>query len=151
MLIFSHKKIIDKIIFSFYLFSMKEMSFSGEIEVRYSDLDAYGHVNHATYFTYLETVRTKVFLDEFNELITQGIYLIIVSASCDFKHPIHLGDKVIVSFNLKELKRTSFTLTYSIHNGSGLEYATAQTTLVSYDNNRKKAVPLPDLILSKFS
>lgn len=130
---------------------MNDKSFSSELEVRYADLDAYGHVNHATYFTYLETVRTRIFLDEFTELIKNGVYLIIVNASCDFKHPIHLGDKVIVSFQIKEIRRTSFILSYSIHNGSGLEYATATTTLVSYDSNKKKPIPLPEIILKKLS
>lgn len=130
---------------------MKSKFFSGEIEVRYADLDAYGHVNHATYFTYLETVRTKIFLEDFNNLINQGIYLIIVNASCDYKHPIYLGDRVIVTFQPKELRKTSFTLTYSIHNGNGLEYATASTTLVSYDSKIKKPIPIPESILKKIS
>jgi acyl-CoA thioesterase FadM len=34
--------------------------FSTDVEVRFVDLDAYGHVNSATYFTYLETARTKL-------------------------------------------------------------------------------------------
>ncbi len=130
---------------------MNNTIFSGELEVRYADLDAYGHVNHATYFTYLETVRTRIFLNEFNELIKNGVYLIIVNASCDYKHPIHLGDRVIIDFQVKEIRKTSFVLSYSIHNGNGLEYATATTTLVSYDNNKKKPVPLPELILKKLS
>jgi len=47
------------------------MNHSGEIKVRYADLDAYGHVNHATFLTYLETVRTDAFINEFNELLKQ--------------------------------------------------------------------------------
>jgi len=128
---------------------MQEKIFSGEIEVRYADLDAYGHVNHATYFTYLETVRTKIFLNEFNDLIKQGIFLIIVNASCDYKHPIHLGDKVIINFEIKEFRKSSVTFEYSTHNGDGLEYATATTTLVSYDSIKKKPIPLPEIILNK--
>ena len=38
-------------------------TFSIPIESRFSDLDAYGHVNNAVYFTYLETARVKLFSD----------------------------------------------------------------------------------------
>ncbi|NVO01004.1 MAG: acyl-CoA thioesterase, partial [Geobacteraceae bacterium] len=35
------------------------------IEVRFADLDAYGHVNGSVYFTYLETARVRMFTDAF--------------------------------------------------------------------------------------
>lgn len=118
--------------------------YSSEIEVRYSDLDAYGHVNHAKFITYLETVRTKLFINEFNELLKKDIFLIIVKVECNYKHPIHLGDKVIIDIKTDEIKKTSFTLSYTMHNSSGITYAEAKTTLVSFDNNKKKPVEIPD-------
>lgn len=117
--------------------------YSSEIEVRYSDLDAYGHVNHAKFITYLETVRTKIFIDEFNELLKKNIFIIIVKVECNYKHPIHLGDKVIIDIKTDEIKKTSFTLSYTMHNGNGIIYAEATTTLVSFDNNKKKPIEIP--------
>ncbi|MCA1980610.1 MAG: acyl-CoA thioesterase [Calditerrivibrio sp.] len=123
--------------------------YSCEVEVRYADLDAYGHVNHATFLTYLETVRTKLFINEFNELLTKNIFLIIVRVECDYKHPIHLGDKVIIDIKTDEIKRTSFTLSYTIHNGNGITYAEAKTTLVSFDNSKKRAIEIPPELKNK--
>ncbi|MCX8084080.1 MAG: acyl-CoA thioesterase [Calditerrivibrio sp.] len=128
---------------------MTQYQYTGKIEVRYSDLDAYGHVNHATYFTYLETVRTNIFINEFEELLKNDIHLIIVSASCDYKKPIHLGNDVFVSFWTKEIKKTSFTLQYHIHDGKGVSYASAETTLVAFDNKKKKPTLLPSIITNK--
>ncbi|MEF3253971.1 MAG: acyl-CoA thioesterase [Deferribacterales bacterium] len=123
--------------------------YSGEVTVRYSDLDAYGHVNHATFFTYLETVRTEIFLNEFNQLLQNNIFLIIVNAECNYKYPIKLGDKVIVDIKTEEIKKTSFTLSYIMHNGNGKIYADAKTTLVCYDNNKNKPTEIPQIIKEK--
>jgi len=34
---------------------VENFQFNTSIEIRFSDLDAYGHVNNALFFTYLET------------------------------------------------------------------------------------------------
>jgi acyl-CoA thioester hydrolase len=125
------------------------MNHSGEIKVRYADLDAYGHVNHATFLTYLETARTDAFINEFNELLKQNIHLVIVSAECTYRKPIYLGNKVIVDIKTDEIRRTSFTLSYTIHDGTGNVYAEAKTTLVTYDNNKKKTTEIPQVIKNK--
>lgn len=125
------------------------MNYSGEIKVRYADLDAYGHVNHATFLTYLETVRTDAFINEFNELLKQNIHLVIIRAECTYRKPIHLGDKVVVDIKTDEIRKTSFTLSYIIHDGTGNVYAEAKTTLVAYDNNKKKTTEIPQVIKNK--
>ena len=38
---------------------MTTLRFSISIPVRYSDLDAQGHVNHARYFSFMEEARFK--------------------------------------------------------------------------------------------
>ena len=49
-------------------------TYSTPIELRFSDLDAYGHVNSAIYLTYLETARVKLFAGSFRALTEQGIF-----------------------------------------------------------------------------
>jgi len=119
------------------------MNYSGEIKVRYADLDAYGHVNHATFLTYLETARTDAFINEFNELLKQNIHLVIVSAECTYRKPIYLGDKVIVDIKTDEVRRTSFTLSYTIHDGSGNVYAEAKLLLSLMITTRRKPQKFP--------
>ena len=49
-------------------------TYSTTIELRFSDLDLYGHVNSVVYFTYLETARVKLFKDFFKELTDKQIF-----------------------------------------------------------------------------
>ena len=118
--------------------------YSTSIELRFSDLDAYGHVNSAVYFTYLETARVKLFSDFFRAVSDQGIFTVVARAECDFKAPILLYDKVLVNVRMARLGTSSFELEYRLHNGKDTIYATARTTMVCFDSVLKVAVPVPD-------
>jgi len=118
--------------------------FKEEIKVRFADLDAYGHVNNATFFTYLETARTNTFLDAFNNLMEKGLLLIVVKAECNYLKPITLTDSVYVEFDITSKGKTSFVIEYEINNGKSVTFATAMTTMVCLDKNSGKPVKVPE-------
>lgn len=120
--------------------------FSTPIELRFSDLDLYGHVNSVVYFSYLETARVKLFKDFFQELTEKQIFTLVARAECDYKLPILFGDNLIVSVVVARLGTTSFDLEYRLHDSAEKTYATARTTLVCFDNAKKVTVPLPECI-----
>jgi acyl-CoA thioester hydrolase len=117
--------------------------YSATIELRFSDLDGYGHVNSAVYFTYLETARVKLFREEFEELTRQGVYLVVARAECDFKIPILFTDSVEVTVQISRIGGASFDLEYKLHNGNNKTFANARTTMVCFDNNAGATVPMP--------
>jgi acyl-CoA thioester hydrolase len=123
---------------------MMPQMYSTPIELRFSDLDAYGHVNSAVYFTYLETARVKLFKDFFREVSEQNIFTIVARAECDFKLPITLYDNVIVTLWVAKTGRASFEIEYRLHDDREKTYATARTTMVCFDNVKKITVPLPE-------
>jgi len=120
------------------------MKLSTEIEVRFADLDAYGHVNNAVFFTYLETARVKLFSARFAEMMKSGLLFLVVEASCRYRRPIELNEHVHVDISTEDLGRTSFTLSYLLHDGSGKTFAEARTVMVCFDQRRGKTVALPD-------
>ncbi len=117
---------------------------STPIELRFSDLDAYGHVNSALYFTYLETARVKLFHDFFREVSNQGIFTVVARAECDFKIPILLHDELIVTLWVAKTGRSSFDLEYRLHDSQEKVYATARTTMVCFDSINNVTVPIPE-------
>lgn len=121
--------------------------FSVPMDVRFADLDMYGHVNSTTFFTYMETARVKLFMDTFQELTKKGVLLVVVSAECNYKKEIFLTDKVIVTVTIDKIGNTSFDLKYDIHNGEGKLFAVGKTTLVAIDARKKAPMPLPAEIL----
>jgi acyl-CoA thioester hydrolase len=121
-------------------------NYSTTIELRFSDLDAYGHVNSAVYFTYLETARVKLFSDFFREVSEQGIFTLVARAECDYKVPITLHDEVMVTLWVARTGRSSFVLEYQLHDGKGKTYATARTTMVCFDSVKQVTVAVPESI-----
>jgi len=124
--------------------SAEHPKLSTEIEVRFADLDAYGHVNNAIYLTYLEVARTKLFRDEFTEMMRNGLLFLVARVECDYKRPIDLTDRVIVEMQMKNFGRSSFEIGYSLHNDSGTLFANAATVMVCFDLREGKTVPVPE-------
>jgi acyl-CoA thioester hydrolase len=118
--------------------------FSTSIELRFSDLDLYGHVNNVAYFTFLETARVKLFSKIFQELTAEGILLVVGRAECDYKSPILLQDKVTVSIWVSRIGNASFDLDYQVHDGAERTYAVAKTTLVCFDKVKKAPIAVPE-------
>ena len=114
------------------------------IELRFADLDAYGHVNNATYFTLLETARTKLFHDQFTEFTEQSLLFLVVKAECEYKLPIELKDTVIITLEMARVANSSFDIDYVLHNGNGKVFGLAKTVMVCYDGKSKKTTRIPE-------
>lgn len=121
-------------------------TYSTSIELRFSDLDAYGHVNSAVYFTYLETARVKLFDRFFREVTEKGIFTVVARAECNFKIPIMLYDEIVVTLWIGKMGRSSFDIEYRLHDGGEKTYAIASTTMVCFDNVKKATMPIPESI-----
>lgn len=116
------------------------------IEMRFSDLDIYGHVNGVVYFDYLEAARVRLLSEQFRELTDSGIQLLVARAECDYRIPILYNDTVVVSVTIARIGETSFDLEYCIHDRAGKSYATAKTIMVCYDSVRKATTTVPQAI-----
>jgi acyl-CoA thioester hydrolase len=124
---------------------MSSFHFSTSIEVRFADLDAFGHVNHAKYFTFMEQGRFQYFeavglwntSRPFHEL---GI--IIAEAHCSYKKPLLLGERVEVSVRVSRLGNKSFEIEYLL-SVKDEEVAKGRTTQVAYDYQSEKSIAVP--------
>lgn len=120
---------------------MTDFDFEVEIPVRYRDLDTYGHVNNATYATYLEEARIAYF-ERVLGLEQEAIGMLVVSMSIDFEAPIE-ADAVTVGLGITHIGDTSFTFEYRIV-ADGRTAATAESVQVAYDVEAKKKMVFPD-------
>lgn len=88
------------------------------LQVRGYELDSFGHVNHAVYFSYLEHARWEVFaenkigLDELNEMKTWPIIASITDAK--YIRPLYMGDFLEVRSTLLETKGSRFVIGHEI-------------------------------------
>ena len=118
-------------------------TYTAEIEVRFRDIDAMGHVNNAVYATYLEQARTRYFRDVL-ETDLSSISTVLASLSLEFHRPIELEDgTVTVAIDVPELGRSSVPMTYELRTPNE-SVATAESTQVHVDPETGEAHPIPE-------
>lgn len=119
--------------------------FSTTLEVRWRDVDALGHVNNAVYFTYLEQARFH-YLRQLGLVPPDpaGIGFILAEASCRFKSPLGLGERVTIYVRVSELRNSSFIFEYRIEGADERVAATARSAQVCYDYQNQRPIPVPD-------
>jgi acyl-CoA thioester hydrolase len=111
---------------------MESYPFSCPIQVRWRDLDAFGHVNNATFASYLEMARTKVWTSLFGSRDALAIPFFVKRLEIDYRRPVGLDDEVEVWLRVGEIRGASFTFEYLVE-AAGEVAATASTRLASVD------------------
>ena len=110
-----------------------------DIQVRFNDTDALGHLNNTSYALYSEQGRVD-FLDQFR---SEGIYFILAHISLDFLRQVRFRDTVYVLTRIAKVGRTSVTLAQEVY-GNGELAARVRSVLVMFDYGTQKPVPLSD-------
>lgn len=120
--------------------------FSTPLTIRFRDLDAFGHVNNAVYFTYMEMTRVEYFkhlgllTDEF-----PSPFFIIAEASCQFKVPILMSMTLHMRVRVSRMGNSSFDMQYEfVDEATGQLLALGRTVQVMFDYSVRRTVPLPD-------
>ncbi|MDR2105233.1 MAG: acyl-CoA thioesterase [Deferribacteraceae bacterium] len=119
------------------------MQITIEIQVRFSDLDCYGHVNNAVYLSYLETARVHIIRDLFLEDMKRNIQYLLVRADLKYILPITLADRVFVHCWFSEIGKVRFKASYSLHNGEGKIFAEGYTEHALFNANTKRPIRIP--------
>jgi len=118
------------------------VKFSIELPVQFRDIDVMGHVNHATYLQYMETVRVE--LARSLGQVKKGFRssFILASARCEFKKPITDERRITVTVWVSRIGDRSWDLDYSIRGPRKAKYAIGRTTQVAYDYKTRSAVQI---------
>ncbi|MFQ5876385.1 MAG: acyl-CoA thioesterase [Acidobacteriota bacterium] len=112
------------------------------IEIRWRDMDAFGHVNNAVYLTYLEENRDD-WMQEMFEAKGEAIDYVVVRAEIDYRRELTQKDgAVIVRCRLDRLGSSSIHLREEIATLDGRLAAEARVVLVVRDPGTSRARPL---------
>ena len=111
---------------------MESYPFSCPIQVRWRDLDAFGHLNNATVAIYLAIARTNVWTSLFGSKDALAIPFFVKRLEINYRRPVGLDDEVQVWLRVGEIRGASFTFEYLVE-AAGEVAATASTRLASVD------------------
>jgi acyl-CoA thioester hydrolase len=105
------------------------------IEIRWNDLDVYGHVNNAIYLTYLEEVRDEWLGGSLGDP-DQVWNWVLVHVEIDYRRELALADDVAVATcRLDRIGTSSVTTREEVRTVDGELAAEAKAVLVARDRD----------------
>ena len=109
------------------------MAHEKRVEIRWSDVDAYMHVNNGVYATYLEECRDE-WVDGTLGEASDSWDFVLARVAIDFRRELRLEDEeVLVSCALARIGNSSITLSEQIRTRDGELAAEAEAVLVARD------------------
>ena len=127
-----------------------------EIDVRFADTDAMGHVNNAKYLTYCEMARIRYWTDVTGEPIAPGHEgaesLILAEARITYRAPVFHGERVTVETRATRIGSTSFTLEHRLTacpaGGPQRLVAISDSVMVRYDYATERPAALTPVFVA---
>ena len=114
------------------------------VELRWRDMDAYGHVNNAVYLNYLEEAR-DAWVQEVLGKVTDTWEFVLARVAIDFKQELKQEDgAVLVRCGLDSFGRSSVRTKEEIVKKGGTISAVAESVIVARDQRTGRSRPLND-------
>jgi acyl-CoA thioester hydrolase len=106
---------------------------------RWRDMDAYGHVNHVVYLTYLEEARDAAIGRILRETSGEGGY-VVARVAIDYRRELRLADgPLVVSCAVTTIGGASAQTRETIHTASGELAAEAEAVVVKFDRETRRS------------
>ena len=115
-----------------------------QIEIRWRDLDVYGHVNHVVFLTYLEEARDEWLGRTLGD--PDRIWSFVVArVEIDYRRELTLADDVVLArCELETIGTSSVRTRESVATRDGALAAEARSVLVARDPETGSSRPLDD-------
>ncbi|MFN3702237.1 acyl-CoA thioesterase [Thermomonas sp.] len=120
--------------------------FRAPIPLRWSDLDAFNHVNNARYLTFLEQARIEWFETIDEPWMTEEAAPVVASATLNFKRPIEYPANVFVELFTEKLGTSSVVIGHRIVAADGTLHCDGQVVVVWIGRRDGRPTPLPDCV-----
>jgi acyl-CoA thioester hydrolase len=116
--------------------------------VLFGDVDAFGHVNNAVYFTYFEWGRTQLWFELTEWGGATDIGFILARAECDFKKQLAM-EPIEIATRIGEMGTSSLEFLCEIRKDDGTIAATGRIVAVLFDWERQAKKPIDDDLRKK--
>ncbi len=131
----------------------KHRIFVRDIDIRFRDIDAMGHVNNSVYFTYFEYGRVKFFYCDAHKNTFGKFSFILAHIRCDYIIPVTLDDKITLRMWISTIGAKSFIFQYRLvdHSDPSIVFASAESVQVCFDYPQKRSIPVAEELRSELS
>ncbi len=129
------------------------------LEIRYRDLDPYGHVNYAVYLDFFESIRfaywralaALVSINELEAGDVPGARYVIAETTVRYKIPIFFAHTLRGAASIPTVGNRSYTMDFKLRTGEtfeeGLVISEGYAAQVYFDPKTDAVIPCPDWFL----
>lgn len=118
------------------------MIYAATVALRWSDMDALGHINNSEYLRYLEQARIDFLADAGSAGVPRETGLLVARHEIDYRRPMpYRREPVQIPTWVDRIGTTSFTFGYEIV-ADEVVYARARTVIVCIGSD-ERPVPVP--------
>jgi acyl-CoA thioester hydrolase len=128
-----------------------------DVEVRFADTDAMGHVNNASYLTYCEIARASYYETVTGRPLPLGVHgaeegMILAELRMTYRAPAFYGEVLAVETRVVRIGRSSFTMEHRLsapqsRYGRSRLVAVAESVLVAYDYAAERPIPVAESLV----
>lgn len=117
------------------------------IQIRFSDIDALGHINNNVYLSYFDLGKTTYFEDLKASYVswTDGV-IVIARIEMDFLAPVFYKENIVVESKITKIGNKSAVFYQQIRNSLTDEIkCTCTSVVVAYNPKTMTAMPIPEI------
>ncbi|MDM5213605.1 acyl-CoA thioesterase [Peribacillus sp. NJ4] len=121
-----------------------------EVNVRFSETDALGHINNTSYFIYLEETRMKFFEALGLAMKVESWNFLLASTKCDFIAQGYFNQLLTIRSSLTKVGTKSCEMVHDILcSQTGEVIAKGSAVLVCFNFLNQNSEPIPEMIKEK--
>jgi acyl-CoA thioester hydrolase len=123
---------------------LTDYKYKTDIAIRFSDIDARGHVNNAVYLTYFEVARFNYWRDVALWNLKE-IGIVVGRSEVNYLKPVTIEDKLLCYVRVIRIGNSSFDVMHVLTKvtDKGEEICTTcKTVCISYDYNTNKSISI---------
>ncbi len=122
------------------------------VQLRFSDVDQFGHVNNSVMFSIYDMAKTEYFKVVLRELLNEDTLAVVVNINADFIHPVFYGDHIEILTAVVKIGTKSITVSQqAVNTKTGSVVSTCRTVLVAFSALHNDSIPVPDEIRQRFT
>ena len=111
--------------------------FEHRVSLRWRDVDALGHVNHAVFLTYLEEGRDAFYV----QVLGRDPHYVVARVEIDLRAEVRYADRQLrVRIEVERVGTTSLTTRETVLTAAGVTAAEARVVTVLWDTGARKPV-----------
>jgi len=114
------------------------------LQLRFSDVDRFGHVNNVVYFSFYDLGKTHYFSQVCPHVDWSKYGIVAVHVQADFLEQIHETDNVAVQTAVVKIGHKSFTLAQRVIDlDTHVVKCVGSSVMVTYDLQRQESILIP--------